>query len=116
MTLARIAAAGLVAGVSVALTASPAVAVDQTAKNGCNSPESYSGTLTSPAFTTASGESIVRFQAWFEGESVNPLSHDLALAQYSLNGGPWQTGLDLKSEAPGGGAGDVPYSDDGTGQ
>jgi hypothetical protein len=113
------ATAGLGAGVLLALTASGAWAIDQTAKNGCASPESYSGALVSPTFDTPGGESIVTFEGWFESESVNPNSHDLAVAEYSLDGGAtWEPGVRLIDEAPPntGGSADVGYSNAGTGQ
>jgi hypothetical protein len=106
-------------GLVVALTPGIAVAIDQTAKNGCSSPEIYSGALTFPPFDTPGGESIVRFQGWFEAESVSPESHDLAVAEYSLDGGQtWETGKRLIDDAPvnTGGSPDVGYSNNGTGQ
>ena len=72
--------AALAASLAVALSPGIAVAVDQTPKNGCGSSVTYSGQLTSPAFTSSSPSTRaqVTFQGWFEGESVDPSDGDLA--------------------------------------
>ena len=44
-----------------------AQAVDQTSKNGCTSPQAYSGALTSPSFNAQpDATTTVNFQGWFE--------------------------------------------------
>jgi hypothetical protein len=112
--------AALISSLAVTLAPGIASAVDQTEKNGCSSPEVYSGALTSPSFTTpVSGTSQVRFQGWFEAESVAPSSHDLAVVEYSLDGGlTWDEAGRLMDTAPANsdGAPDKGYSNNGTGQ
>src|SRR5215218_9422707 len=66
-----------------------AQAVVQEPKNGCTSPQPYSGSLTSPSFSPPSNAEMVTFQGWFEVESVNPEVFDQTVAEYSANGGPW---------------------------
>jgi hypothetical protein len=54
---------GLVAlSAAAAVAAGPAAAVDQQPKNGCMSPQQYSGAITSPQFTTSSSPQL-SFQA-----------------------------------------------------
>src|ERR671924_1899745 len=69
--------------------ATPAEAqIEQTAKNGCTSPEAYGGSLTSEPFIAhASVQGNVTFQGWFEVESIAPLSHDEVILEYSLDPG-----------------------------
>ena len=77
---------------ALAAMTTSAGAVDQDAKNGCWSPDAYSGALTSPPFTTGEAASIA-FQGWFEIEAVDPFSRDEVTVQYDLNGcclrAPW---------------------------
>jgi hypothetical protein len=66
--------------------AAPAVAqVEQTAKNGCSS-EPYDGSLISPRFTPGPGPTEgppeVRFEGWFEVESVDLVELDEAVLEY----------------------------------
>jgi hypothetical protein len=122
MRVGTVAVATLVAAVAVALSPATAAAVDQEPKNGCTSPEAYGGSLTSPPFNTPFPEgttSQVRFQGWFEGESVAPGSHDVAVVETSLDGGEtWEPIGQLSDSAPpnSGGGSDMGYSNNGTGQ
>jgi hypothetical protein len=95
--------------------------VAQTPKNGCESPEAYSGSLTSDPFPP--GGAQLRFDAWYEVESIDPVSHDVIGVEWkpaadadwmpdpllTLNGDgtpsvgaadqPW-TNLDVPGEVP----------------
>ena len=119
---------GLVAAVTctaaVLTGATVAQAVEQFSKNGCWSPEPYSGSLTSPVFTTASsGTPQLRFKAWFEIEAFAPESFDETFVEYSLPpaipGDPRDWILlgrlnDLAPANTGAGQADLPYSNNGT--
>jgi hypothetical protein len=59
--------------------------VDQSAKNGCQSPQAYSGAITTPdTEVPVSPNSAIRFQAWFEVESIAPAAFDRMTVEYSL--------------------------------
>jgi hypothetical protein len=85
-------------------------------KNGCTSPQIYSGTLTSPPFSPTFQGSTMTFRAWFEVESVAPEGFDQITVEYNENGGPFQPLGRLIDQAvpPTQGASDVPYSNRGT--
>src|SRR5215210_3975260 len=101
-----------------------AYAIDQQPKNGCTSPEPYSGSVTSPPFNTnPDGLTTVAFQGWFEIESIAPGSFDRMQLEYSLDPSPnpdasrtWVSFADLLDQStpaqPGGP--DQPYSNMGT--
>src|SRR3954451_5572542 len=108
---------------AVLTAATFAYAVDQQPKNGCSSPEAYSGSLTSPTFATnPDGDTIFAFQGWFEIESIAPGSFDRMTVEYSLDPGisqeprTWVPFDDLMTQStpaePGGP--DHPYSNKGT--
>ena len=115
--LGAIAAATLAASLGVALIPVTALAVNQTPKNGCNSTASYSGQLTSPAFSSPPASGEVTFDGWFEGESVSPSSFDRATVLYSIDDGAQVEFGNLKFSAPvnSGGNDDIGYSNNGTG-
>jgi hypothetical protein len=118
--LATLGAATLAASVAVALSPATAVAVDQTPKNGCTSPTSYSGALTSPVFDTPSEVAqqpppAVRLQGWLEAEGVNPSGFDQATIEYSLDGTTWVPFGNLNDEPDTGGSPDTGHSNNGTG-
>jgi hypothetical protein len=109
---------------TLANAALAAAQVEQTPKNGCESPEAYEGSLTSPTFTPGfgplEGPPQVRFQGWFEVESVNPESFDIIQVEYSLAPGEgqprtWEPLGELKdqSTAPSPGSDELPYSNNG---
>jgi len=102
-----------------------AQAVDQTPKNGCTSPQPYSGSLTTPSFNTnPDGPTSVSLQGWFEIESVAPGSFDVIPVEYSLDPGPGQLPRDwiefgsltdpAQVQPNTSSAADVPYSNGGT--
>jgi hypothetical protein len=99
-----------------------AQAEDQTSKNGCNSPQAYEGSITSPAFSSATSETPpqIEFQGWFEIESIAPGSFDTMTVEYSLdtNPGAWFPFGDLTDPGqvqPNTTSGpDLPYSNNGT--
>ena len=96
--------------------ASLAVAqVVQTPKNGCSSPEAYSGTVTSPVFATGSSTTLVNFQGWFEVEAVDPDGHDTVAVEYSIDGVDWNEFGRLNPTSAGGGTPDQGYSNNGLG-
>src|SRR6188474_3399388 len=67
-----------------------AYAVDQTSKNGCTSPQPYSGSLTTPPFTPGGGPEFgasIHFRGWFEIESVAPSGFDRMTVEWSNDGG-----------------------------
>jgi hypothetical protein len=65
-----------------------ALAITQTAKNGCSSVNEHEGTLTSPTFSLVGALSaILRFRAWWEIEGVNADDFDLMSVEYSTDGG-----------------------------
>jgi hypothetical protein len=103
----------LVASLVVALAPGIAVAVDQSTKNGCTSPQAYSGAITSPPFTTGSIPAL-SFQAWFEIEGVAPTSFDVTALEYSTDGVQWDPLGTLNEADPsvgfGGDAPDQPVS------
>ncbi|MBA3263590.1 MAG: hypothetical protein H0T69_14185, partial [Thermoleophilaceae bacterium] len=102
---------------ATSVIATTAGAVDQTAKNGCESPQPYSGVLTSPLITTSSEVPTVSGQWWFEGESVAPVDHDLAIVEYTIDGGLNWTELGRLNPASfPGGAADQGYSNRGLGK
>lgn len=107
---------------AVLTAATLAQAVDQTAKNGCTSPQAYEGSLTSPPFVADSSvgnEPRIEFQAWFEIESVAPGSFDTMTVEYRIAAGAWTPFGELTDPAQvqpnTGGAPETPYSNNGTG-
>ncbi len=91
-------------------------AVDQDPKNGCSSPETYSGALQSPSFVTGSTGNSVGFQAWFEIEAVDPAGRDEITLEYSINGGEtWAPLGRLNPTSPETGSSDQSYSNNGLG-
>src|SRR5688500_12733128 len=58
--------------------------IQQTPKNGCSSPDAYSGALTSPSFRTFRDGPSVSGQWWFEVEGVDPHDHDLVVAEVGV--------------------------------
>src|SRR4051794_25447667 len=68
--------AALTCAAAVLTGATTAQAVDQFAKNGCTSPQPYSGAMTTAPFNPQADSSesgaAVSFQAWFEIESDSP--------------------------------------------
>ena len=63
--------------------ATTAGAVDQFPKNGCESPQPYSGSIMSSTFNTdVEFGAQVNFQGWFEIESVAPGSFDTMNFEY----------------------------------
>jgi hypothetical protein len=103
------------AALATASTTASAQTVTQFEKNGCQSPEPYSGTLTSPQFSTGSIDSPVTFRAWFEIESINPDFVDEIVVEWSDDGGPWtEFGRLVPPGAPTGRA-DQPLSNRGLG-
>ena len=115
----------LACGAAVLTGATTAGAVDQFPKNGCTSPQPYSGSITTPAFV---GDielgATVNFQGWFEIESVAPGAFDTMNLEYSLDPGAggtrdWISFGALTDSAQGvpansGGGPDQPYSNRGT--
>jgi len=100
-----------------AATAAPAGAVDQTDKNGCTSPEPYSGSLVSPSFMTGSVSPTVSGQMWFEVESIDPTGHDQTTVEYTTDSGAtWTTLGSLNSSAVSGPSPDQGSSNVGLGQ
>jgi hypothetical protein len=106
---------------AAALTGATTAGAQQFPKNGCNSPQEYTGSLTSPAFNSAaSGVTTVSFQGWFEIESVAPGSFDTMTFEYRSSADPagvWNPVDDLISQAnvgPTGGGPEFPYSNNGT--
>jgi len=95
--------------------ATVAQAVDQEPKNGCTSPQPYSGSLTSPPFSPGAQGEPVAFQSWFEVESVAPDTFDLTVLEYSANQGPWTEFGRLNPSEPldPAGAPDQPFSNNG---
>ena len=102
---------------AVLATATTASAqVVQTSKNGCESPQPYSGSLTSPAFDPPSNAETVTFQGWFEVEGVAPTSFDQTVLEYTIDGGEtWVQFGNLMDTAPPslGGNPDEPFSNNG---
>ena len=100
--------------------ATTAGAVDQFPKNGCESPQPYSGSIMSSTFNTdVEFGAQVNFQGWFEIESVAPGSFDTMNFEYRSAADPpdvWNTVGDLVSQAnvaPTSGGPDIPYSNNG---
>ena len=120
-----------VALAAVLTAATLAYAVDQTPKNGCTSPQEYTGSITSPSFTSSLSPAdefgaMITFQGWFEVESVAPTGFDNMVAEYTTTPAQPDSWLPLQSGEFGGnlyeqavpptpGAADVPYSNNGTG-
>jgi hypothetical protein len=111
---------------AVLTAATLAQAVEQFPKNGCASPQAYTGSLTSPPVNVPDPIEgpgpVFRFDGWFEVESVNPGSFDSMVVEYSLDPGPgqprdnWVQFGQLIDQAvpPSGGGADQPYSNNGT--
>jgi hypothetical protein len=103
---------------AVLTAATVAQAVDQTAKDGCTSPQPYSGSLITPAFSAPSGAQV-NFQGWFEIESVAPTAFDTIHVEYTTpaDAGVWTSFGDMTDppsvQATPGGP-DQPYSNKGT--
>jgi hypothetical protein len=115
----------LTCAAAVLTGATVAQAVDQFAKNGCTSPQVYSGSITTPLFTgDIEFGSTVNFQGWFEIESVAPTTFDTINVEYSLDPGaggvrnwiPFGALTDANQGVPAnaGGGPDQPYSNNGT--
>jgi hypothetical protein len=111
---------------AVLTAATFAYAVDQTSKNGCTSPQAYTGALTSPPFTPGGGPefgALIQFRGWFEIESVAPGGFDRMTVEYSEDAGAsprnWiavdNGDLTSQSATPGPGDPPTPYSNMGTG-
>ena len=112
--------------VAVLTAATFAQAVDQTSKNGCTSPQPYVGSLTTPPVEVlpAGAEFTpgIRFNGWFEVESVAPGAFDVMTVEYSLDPGvgqgprQWVQFATLTDQAQPntGGGPDQPYSNNGT--
>jgi hypothetical protein len=110
--------------VAVLTAATVAQAVEQTPKNGCTSPQSYTGSLTSPVLNTVvSPPANLRFKAWFEIEAFAAGNYDHTYVEYSVP--PPQVGdprdwvelgklSDLAPANTGAGQQDLPYSNNGT--
>jgi hypothetical protein len=110
----------LACGAAALTGATTAGAVEQFPKNGCTSPQEYTGSLTSPIFATdVEFGATVNFQGWFEIESVAPGSFDTMNFEYRSSADPagvWNPVGDLISQAnvqPTSGAPDIPYSNNG---
>jgi hypothetical protein len=110
----------LACGAAVLTGATTAGAVDQFPKNGCESPQAYSGSITSSTFSTdVELGAQINFQGWFEIESVAPGSFDTMNFEYRSPADPpdvWNPVGDLVSQAnvaPTSGAPDIPYSNNG---
>ena len=122
--------AALTCTAAVLTGATTAQAVDQFAKNGCTSPQSYSGALTSPPFNPSRDSStegaLINFSGWFEIESIAPGSFDTITVEYQdpANPGVWNpltdvadgTGNDMlgQSQPNTANQADLPYSNNGT--
>jgi hypothetical protein len=117
----------LTCGAAVLTGATTAGAVEQFPKNGCSSPQAYSGSITTPPFTPSRDSSIlgsdVSFQGWFEIESVAPGSFDTITVEYQdpADPGTWipvtdQNGADIlgQSQPNTANQADLPYSNRGT--
>ena len=92
--------------------------VVQTPKDGCSSPQPYSGSLTSPPFNPPSNDFEVSFQGWFEVESVAPTVFDQTIMEYIDLDSPeptWTEFARLNQVDPPGGAPDQPFSNQGLG-
>src|SRR5688572_5565280 len=123
-----VAAATCAAAVLTGVTT--AQAVDQFPKNGCTSPQPYSGTMTTAPFNPQRDSGTlgadVTFNGWFEIESVSPGSFDTITVEFLDPEDPefpdtWRPltdvdGNDLlaQSTANSGGGPDQPYSNNGT--
>jgi hypothetical protein len=115
--------------VAVLTAATFAQAIEQTAKNGCSSPQAYSGSITTPPFTplgTGGQGANVSFEGWFEIESINPFGSgiDTITVEYTTPGaeGEWTPvtapngDMAAQSQPNNGTTGaDIPYSNMGTG-
>ena len=104
----------LVASLAVGLVPGTAGAVDQTDKNGCTSPQAYSGAITSPIFDAPASPTI-SFQAWFEIEGVAPTGFDLTTLEYKVGAGEWTSAgslnlADSDTSGAGGDSSDQPVS------
>jgi hypothetical protein len=90
--------------------------VTQFEKNGCQSPQIYSGSLTSPPFDPPTNSETLTFQGWFEIEGVAPTSFDQIVVEYTVDGGVnWVEFGRLNPTIPPnpGGNLDEPYSNNG---
>jgi hypothetical protein len=110
----------LACAAAVLTGATTAGAVDQFPKNGCESPQPYSGSITSGTFSTdVEFGATINFQGWFEIESVSPGAFDTMNFEYRSAADPpdvWNPVGDLVSQAnvaPTSGAPDIPYSNNG---
>ena len=73
----------LICLVAVLTAATFAQAVDQTSKNGCTSPVTYDGSITSPpGFVPSGANQNITFRGWFEIESVAPGGFDRMTVEY----------------------------------
>ena len=95
-----------------------ASASHQPAKNGCTSSAAgggKAGELTSRSFDTSFLSQVsVRFQSWWEIESIDPVGHDLLDVEFSVDGGSvWHRAARLNPASPVAGAADKPYANTG---
>jgi hypothetical protein len=121
--------AALTCAAAVLTGATTAQAVEQFPKNGCTSPQPYSGSLTSPPFNPDTDSTVgadIDFSGWFEIESVSPGSFDTITVEFLDPQDPefpdtWQpltdpNGADLlgQSQPNTTNQADLPYSNNGT--
>ena len=107
---------------AVLTAATFAQAVEQTPKNGCTSPQAYSGSITSAPFTPAGSVEFgaqIDFLGWLEIESVSPGGYDNITVEYRVPSDPpdtWTSVGDMfgQSTPPSPGGPDQPYSNNGT--
>jgi hypothetical protein len=112
----RILALAVLALAVLATATTASAQVTQFEKNGCESPQPYTGSLTSPPFNPPSNQETVTFQGWFEVEGVAPTSFDQTVLEYTVDGGEtWVPFGNLIDTAPpsAGGNPDQPFSNNG---
>ena len=81
----------LLVAASLAAAGLPASdAAEQFAKNGCWSNTPFTGSLTTPFFSTSTSASPeLHFDTWWEIESINPDAVDLMVVEASTDGETW---------------------------
>ena len=97
----------------LALTGLPtSQAAPQSDLNGCTSNTPFSGTLTTPPFSTPSVAPTVAFETWWETESVNTQGVDLKVVEASTDGANWTVVSTLNEDLPVGetGSAEKPWS------
>ena len=84
-------------------------------KNGCQSREAFSGTLTSPTFSLAGAQSAtLHFASWWEIEAVDANDFDLLQVEYSTDGGgTWSSPVQLNPVSNPAGSDYQSYSNNG---